>query len=131
MNASDTLSAQLQRRRQALDATSREVARLESDRVLAEQAVSVAAGSAATQAEVKLGQIKSAMARSRAELQTHIDALAGDAAVVADRLNAARETVAAKGSALLRATSAEWQQAKAEFDDSLRALAAAAGGDHA
>jgi hypothetical protein len=37
----------------------------------------------------------------------------------------------AKGSALLSATSADWQQAKAEFDDSLRELSAAVGGDNA
>ena len=87
MSASDTLSAQLQRRSQAFDATSREMARLEGDRVLAEQALRVAVGSAATQAEVKLGEIRSAIARSRAELQTHIDAIGA----------VAREMVAANG----------------------------------
>jgi hypothetical protein len=129
MHASDTLSAQLQRRHHAFDATSREMARLEGDRVMAEQAMRVAAGSAAAQAKVKLGEIQTAIAKYRDELQGHIDAIA--TAPVADQLRAARETVVVKGSALLRAASADWQQAKTEFDDSLRELSAAAGGDHA
>ena len=129
MNTSDTLSAQLKARHQAFDTTSREMARLEGDRVMAEQAIRVAAGSAATQAKVKLGEIQTAIAKYREELQGHIDAIA--TAPVADRLRGARETVVAKGSALLRATSADWQQAKAAFDESLRDLSAAAGGDNA
>jgi hypothetical protein len=105
------------------------MARLEGDRVMAEQAIRVAAGSAAAQAKVKLGAIQATIAKHRDELQGHIDAIA--TAPVADRLRAARETVVAKGSAVLRATSADWQQAKAEFDDSLQELSAAAGGDNA
>jgi hypothetical protein len=118
MNTSDTL-AQLKARRQAFDATSRDMARLEGDRVMAEQALRVAAGSAAVQAKAKY----------REELQGHIDAIG--AAPVADQLRAARETVVAKGSALLSATSADWQKAKADFDNSLRELSAAVGGDNA
>ncbi|HSY81776.1 MAG TPA: hypothetical protein VK807_08440 [Gemmatimonadaceae bacterium] len=128
MNTSDTL-AQLKARRQAFDATSRDMARLEGDRIMAEQALRVAAGSAAVQAKVKLGEIQTAIAKYREELQGHIDAIG--TAPVADQLRAARETVVAKGSALLSATSADWQQAKAEFDNSLRELSAAVGGDNA
>src|SRR5580698_3782267 len=110
MNTSDTL-AQLKARRQAFDATSRDMARLEGDRIMAEQALRVAAGSAAVQAKAKLGEIQTAIAKYREELQGHIDAIG--TAPVADQLRAARETVVAKGSALLSATSADWQKAKA------------------
>jgi hypothetical protein len=140
-------------RRQAVDATGREVARLESDRVMAEHAVTVARGSAGRQAEAKVGQIHDTMARYRAELTTHIAAITADAdveiaalkrqaaapatparqrlAALADRLQTMRDAVAAKGRALAQATAGEWTQAKSDFDASLRDLAAVDGGDHA
>jgi hypothetical protein len=133
-------------RHQAVDATNQEIARLESDRVIAEHAVTVARGSARTQAEAKLGQIRSGLTRHQDALQAHVAAIAHEAddqvamlktqaaaaagparhqlEKVADQLWAKRDAVTAKAVALRGAAAAEWQAAKSEFDASLRELAA-------
>ncbi|HWZ60713.1 MAG TPA: hypothetical protein VNW46_17145 [Gemmatimonadaceae bacterium] len=132
------------RRREAVDATSREIARLESDLVIAEHAVTVARGAARAQAEAKLGQIRAELTQYRDELQAHTAAIARDtddriavikaqAAVeaaparqrletVADQLRVKRDALAAQATTLRQAAAAEWQGAKSNFDRALHEL---------
>jgi hypothetical protein len=132
------------RRREAVDATSREIARLESDLVIAEHAVTVARGAARAQAEAKLGQIRAELTQYRDELQAHTAAIARDTddriavikaqaaaeaaparqrlETIADQLRAKRDALSAQATTLRQAAAAEWQGAKSGLDRALHEL---------
>jgi CRISPR/Cas system Type II protein with McrA/HNH and RuvC-like nuclease domain len=131
-------------RRHLIDATSREIARLDSDRVIAEHAATVARGSARAQTEARVKEVQRALAQRHDELAAQISQMTREAddqittlkahavaatgatrarlEALADRLKAGRDALAAKGQAFRQAGAAQWQKAKSELDASMLEL---------
>jgi hypothetical protein len=130
--------------RDIVDATGREIAKLDGERVQAERDVAVATAVGRARAEVKLGQVKSTLADAHGRLLAQLGAIVQNAdteiatvaskaktasgpaaqqlATAAARLKDCRDAVVAKAASLKETAAGRWSDAKAELDVSLDEL---------
>jgi hypothetical protein len=130
--------------RDVVDTTSREIAKLDGERVQAERDVAVVTAVGRARAEVKLGQVKSALADAHGRLLAQLGAIVQHAdaeidtaaskakaasgpaaqqlATAAARLNDRRDALVAKAASLKDTAAGQWSAAKAELDVSLDEL---------
>ena len=130
--------------RDIVDATSREIAKLDGERVQAERDVAIATTVERARAEVKLGQVKSALADAHRRLEGQVGAIVQDAdnqiaaltaqaksasgpatkklQAAAAQLQQRRDALAARVGALQQTAAGDWAATKAELDVSLDEL---------
>jgi energy-coupling factor transporter ATP-binding protein EcfA2 len=130
--------------RDIVDATSREITKLNGERVQAERDVAIASTVERARAEVKLGQLKSALADAHSRLQGQVGAIVQDAdnqiaalaaqaktasgpatqqlQAAAAQLKQRRDALATKAASLKQTAAGDWANTKTELDVSLDEL---------
>ena len=130
--------------RDIVDATSREITKLNGERVQAERDVAIANTIERARAELKLGQLKNALADAHTRLQGQVGAIVQDAdnqiaalkaqakaasgpatqqlQAAAAQLKQRRDALATKAASLQQTAASDWASTKTELDVSLDEL---------